>query len=253
MKRIPLLIFSLSISAAAVFSCSDAANVVRMAASGQVEASGPAVRQTRTLTSDINTLKVESGIDVQYIQGSSAKIVVEAPENIFDIIATTVQGSTLTVRPTKGFSTKRGQTVRVIVTAPAVSNFAATSGASLSVDPGYKMADNVVYTDASHGASLSIASLAAGSVNVRCSSGASTAISKIAVNALDASASSGASLSLSGHTSTATLKAGGGASLSASGLSASSGLASATGGASVSSNIRNAQTHSSGGGSVKNR
>lgn len=255
MKPTTRLILSLSVAATliAATSCSDAANIVRFATSDQVEASGPMVRQTRSLSPSVAALTVTAGLSVEYVQADSAKIIVEAPQNLLDIISTTLDSGVLTICPTKGFSTQRGQTVRITVMAPSIARFEAKSGSSLSIAPGYKMPQATVDAAVHSGSTLSIASITAQGLQSTASSGATASISEIQVGDLRAKASSGATLSLSGRATTASLNAAGGASLAASDLAASSGSANASGGASISSNIRNATTSSSGGASVRNR
>lgn len=248
--KLRLLTVALAFAALTV-SCKEVVNVASTLSGDPVVASGSSIKQQRALT-PINEISVSSGMSVEYTQADSLSLIVEAPENLLPYILTEVSDGELEVKVKSGTSLRtNGARILVHVTAPAVTEFEASAGASLAVKGTYISRNNVVSIDVSSGASFAMGSLMASAVDIEISSGASASISGISAGKLEAEASSGASLNLSGEVTVASLEASGGASIS--GLKAESGNVSATGGASVSTNIRNASVQSSGGGSVSTR
>lgn len=215
---------------------------------------GSTVKYEKPIGAAVSNLNVNKGLDVTYIQQpGEAKILVEGPENLIEYVTSDVKGQTLSISLSKSLN-NCSSSLKITVTAPAITGFEASSGAALNISGQLRAPGATVSAVASSGASFSAGEVNAEKVVLRSSSGASASITGIFAGSVEAGSSSGASLSAAGKCNVAKLSASGGASLSGGGLKAESGTASATFGASLTCNISNPQSiSSSGGGSISNK
>ena len=148
---------------------------------------GEVVKDRREVSEDFTVVSASEGLDVFVSQGSDYEIMVEADENIIDLIGTDIRDGKLKVHAiqTIGRATKK-----IYVTMPEVTGMRVSSGADL-VSEGMLEADKI-YLDASSGADLKV-ELTADEVEADCSSGADIRITGTA-NLLYADASSGSDI-----------------------------------------------------------
>ena len=149
---------------------------------------GNVVTEERSVGADFNEVRGTSGIDVYLTEGSENKIVVEADENLQNIIETQIYNGRLTIRSSKNIG--RSKAKKVHVTYVSLTRVEASSGADVIVNSVLK-GENISL-DASSGADLEV-EVFAKNLNAETSSGADIKVSGKA-NTLDAKASSGSDL-----------------------------------------------------------
>ncbi len=214
-----------------------------------------------SVSAGFSEVDVATGIKLIYTPAATTKLTATGtPEDLerLEIVRT---GAALKIRfkssgsifGQKIFNSRKNR-VTVTMSAPALREYEASSGASIEVTAPINLASQNVEVDISSGASFSAGTIVCKSLDVEVSSGASASIAAVKASDVEVEASSGAAASVGGQCTTAQLEASSGASVSAGSLNASSGTASASSGGSVSSAIANpSRIHKSSGGSVSNR
>lgn len=166
------------------------------------------VEKTRNSVSDFTKIKAGNGLDVYISQGKTKNIVVEADENLHDIIITEVEGETLKLYTDKNIY--RAKSRKIYITAPTINAIYASSGSDVIVENTIKAktfeaktssgADMTVRVEtrsltssSSSGSDLEIIGKAQ-EYKVKTSSGSDTEAFKLLANTVTASASSGSSL-----------------------------------------------------------
>ncbi len=148
---------------------------------------GVIAEDRREVTEEFTAISANEGIDVYVTQDREFDILVEADENIIDLIGTDIRNGKLKIHAIENIGRA---TKKVYVTLPDISMLKSTSGADLITREGIE-ADEITL-DASSGADLRV-QLSADMVYADTSSGASIRISGEA-NTLYADASSGADI-----------------------------------------------------------
>lgn len=144
--------------------------------------------ETRKTSNKFNGIRVSTGIDLYITQGDKNKIVVEADENLHDIIITEVEDGVLKVYSEKNIW--RAKARKVHVTIKELNLLKATSGSDV-YSKGTIKTDEISISSTS-GADIRI-SVDATSVETKSTSGSDIKISGIAINHAS-SATSGASI-----------------------------------------------------------
>lgn len=85
------------------------------------------VTKNRTTNADFSKIKVSTGLDLEISQGNENKIVLEADENLHDIIFTEVENGVLKIYSEK--SIWKAKSKKVFVTVKNLHELSATSGA----------------------------------------------------------------------------------------------------------------------------
>lgn len=201
----------------------------------------------RIVTRNVNTgkfqsISLNSPILVEYRQGNKTNVKIEAPDNIIGFIKVRESGGVLKISlDTKDKSIDlNGKTTKIIVTAPKVTEFHATTASNISVTSLEAKGKTVSITTES-AASVVIASVNAATLRINASSASNVTINKavchnltvesesasnvnvLGINATSiyANANSAAHLRLHGKCDTASLDASSAATLDASNLKAS--------------------------------
>lgn len=154
---------------------------------GQVNGNGDVVVDERNVGS-FDGVKGSAGLDVYLTEGDEEKVVVEADENLQEIITTEVVGGVLKVSAEKSIG--RAKAKKVHVTYRKLSSVAASSGADV-IGNSLIEAESISL-DSSSGADLEV-EVVAREVFLECSSGADIKVSGRTDN-LVASASSGSDI-----------------------------------------------------------
>lgn len=152
-----------------------------------VRGNGDVVKDKRVVEDDFTVVSASEGLDVFVSQGSDFEIVVEADENVIDLIGTDVKNGKLKVHAIENIGRA---TKKIYVTLPKVTALSASSGADLT-SRGVIKVDNISL-DASSGADLNV-ELNADEVEADTSSGADIRLSGEG-NLLYAGASSGSDI-----------------------------------------------------------
>jgi len=175
---------------------------------GQVNGNGNVTTEERPIHSDFDEVKGSAGVDVYLTEGDTFKVVVEADENLQDIIETEVSEGRLTI--TTNQSIGRSKAKKVHVTYKTLSAVMASSGAdvignsvikseiltldsSSGADLEVDIIAKEVYADASSGADMKISGRAKKLI-VDASSGSDIKAKELEVLVCQANASSGADI-----------------------------------------------------------
>ncbi|MFK5983753.1 MAG: head GIN domain-containing protein [Flavobacteriaceae bacterium] len=180
MKSIKIIL--IVILAATLTSCQFDLNI------GHENGNGNVVIEERSVTANFDEVRGTSGIDVYLTEGTENKIVVEADENLQNLIETHISNGKLTIRSSKNIG--RASAKKVHVTYVVLTGIEASSGADIIVNSVLK-GENLSL-DASSGSDLEV-EVFTKNLSAETSSGADIKISGKA-STLDASASSGSEL-----------------------------------------------------------
>ena len=193
---------------------------------------GPSVKGNGNVTEEIRQveefeqIKVTRGMNVYITQGSPAKVVVIADNNLHEIITTEVKNGVLTVSVNENIRWAKEK--KVMVTTEKISAIDASSGSNA-------WSQNQIMSE---------------NLNLNASSGANLTM-EVNVNRLQADCSSGANIKLSGLAKGASLEASSGANLKGPDLNAEDCTMRASSGANISSSVSGRmEAHASSGGNV---
>ncbi len=168
------------------------------------------IKQNRKLSGNFESVKVSTGIDLILSQGEKKDIIVEADDNIIDLLKTEIKDNVLIIYFDK--SVAKVKSKKVYVTIPTIISITATSGAN--VESENEINGDEINLTASSGAGVDlilkydkmICSASSGSdidikgecsdLNIDASSGSNIEAKEFLAKNVDASASSGASIVL---------------------------------------------------------
>ncbi|WP_397446318.1 head GIN domain-containing protein [Polaribacter sp. R77954] len=146
------------------------------------------VTENRKVNEDFSKIKVSTGLDLYITQGSTSKIIVEADENLQEIIKTEINDGVLKIYSEKNIW--RAKSRKVYVTLETLEAVTATSGSDVYTKEIIKVND--IDLKATSGADIRI-TLDANAVTSSATSGSDIEISGITNNHVS-SATSGASI-----------------------------------------------------------
>ncbi len=172
---------------------------------------GIVVEETRNVKEDFTVVSASEGLDVFVTQGSDYKILVEADENIIDLIGTDVKDGRLKIHAIENIGRA---TKKVYVTLPEVTGLRSSSGADLIVQN--VIESERIELDASSGSDLNV---------------------ELNAQEVSAEASSGADIKVAGQTDYLYADASSGADIRAKGLIAKKCTADASSGSDISVNV----------------
>ncbi|MBX2828856.1 MAG: DUF2807 domain-containing protein [Flavobacteriaceae bacterium] len=177
---------------------------------GQTNGNGNVEVEERPVDSDFTEVKGSAGLDVYLTQGDELKIVVEADENLLELIETEVVNGELRVGVVSGQNIGRAKAKKVHVTYTTLTSVSASSGSdvignsvikneklqlrsSSGADLEVEILAKEVYADVSSGADLKVSGRAT-SLTAEASSGSDLKAKDLEVKTCDARASSGADI-----------------------------------------------------------
>lgn len=234
----------------------------------------PVVTRDYDNLASFDAIKASSGFDVTYAVGPVSSVKVEVSEIALPYIVVEVDKGVLRLGVDQPDKSLRNIRLKAMVTGPALSRIAASSGADITVTGAMTVSGGAldikassgadiefegavaysrVTADISSAADLEFQTLTADNVEIAASSGADAEVAGADVSGLSAAASSGADIELKGKAGSVSLKASSGADISASRLVARSGSAKASSGGSIKCNVADLDRQSSSGGSVSNK
>lgn len=220
--------------------------------SNVLEPKGPMSEQARQMQ-QVKSLSSSAGITSEYIQADSLSLIVEAPEDIIDLVETKFADSTLTIGFSKAVNLKN-TSVTIKISAPGITNFTATSGSDIVIPAGLNFKGKDISISSSSGANIIAASkVSATNISILSASGSEITIDSIAAETVNAQSSSGSEITIIGTCDTINLLSASGSEISAARLKAMSGTASASSGSEIDCNIANPiSIQKASGGSVSN-
>jgi len=180
---------------------------------GQTRGNGNVITKTRDIDEDFTGVRGSSGLDVYLEKGTENKVVVEADENLHDLIITEVNNGFLKIKTSSGIS--RAKAKKVYVTYTDLDALEASSGADV-------ISNSIIRAD-----KLSLSS----------SSGADLEV-EIDAREVTAKTSSGADLKVLGRAKYFTADASSGSDLNAKELLVQKCRAEATSGADITVNVK---------------
>ena len=170
------------------------------------------ISEDRTISSNFTSIKVQQGINLYLTQGKSTELVVEADENILDLLITEVKNNELKVYFDKNVYKAKAR--NVYLTANEISSIRTSSGAYVKSENTLQVSSLIL--DSSSGSSI-----------------------KVYVNAdeIESSTSSGADIDIFGKAKTISAKASSGSSIDADELETIDAYAKASSGANINVNV----------------
>lgn len=183
--------------------------------------------ENRTVNGDFNAVSASEGLNVYISQGGEFKILVEADENVIDLIATDLKNGILRIHTHENIGRA---TKNIYVTLPEIIALEASSGADL-------MTENTIN---------------AGTIDLNASSGADLEISDLRAEKVNADSSSGADIEIGGTTNVFYSNASSGSGIRANTMISSECCASASSGANITLNVTESLiAEASSGGGIK--
>lgn len=175
---------------------------------GHVNGDGNVVTEERDVNQDFDQVRGARGLDVYLTEGDENKVVVEADENLVDLIETNISNGKLTITSSKNIG--RAKAKKVHVTFVNLNNIEASSGAdvignsviksetlildsSSGADLEVEVFTKELYAETSSGADIDVSGKAS-SLNAKASSGSELNAKKLQVLICKAKASSGADI-----------------------------------------------------------
>jgi hypothetical protein len=155
-----------------------------------IKGNGKVVKSERQVE-NFESIDVSAGLELVLIQDSVIKVVVEADENLQEIIKTEVSHGKLKIYPETGI--RHASSKKVFVTFKTIGSLHASSGSKVKSKMELKM--NSIDISVSSGADIDLA-ISASKMRVDCNSGANVDLSGSAEN-LDVDGSSGANIKIS--------------------------------------------------------
>ena len=180
---------------------------------GHENGNGNVTTQERSVDQDFDKVRGSSGIDVYLTEGSENKIVVEADENLLELIETNVSNGKLIIRSSKNIG--RSKAKKVHVTYVKLSSIEASSGADV-------IGNSVIKNE---------------TINLDCSSGADLEV-EVFAKELYAESSSGADIEVSGKASNIYANASSGSEINAKNLNTITCNAKASSGADITVTVK---------------
>jgi len=177
---------------------------------GHVNGNGNVVTEEREVNQDFDQVRGSRGLDVYLTEGDENKIVVEADENLLDLIETEISNGKLTITSSKNIG--RAKSKKVHVTYVKLTKIQASSGADIignsviksetlvldsssGADIEVEVFTKELYAETSSGADIEVSGKAT-SLNARASSGSDLDAKKLEVINCKAKASSGADITV---------------------------------------------------------
>lgn len=179
-----------------------------------VKGNGNVVAKNRSISNDFVRVKASSGIDVYLTENGEAEIVVEADENLHDLIETEVRDGTLYIGTKKNIWTARSKKVHVSV--EKLIEIEVTSGAEVTTE-------NTLHAD-----DLKIVATSGAQFNLH-----------LNVNNLDCKSSSGSNVYIDGKANSFDVSSSSGSGIDAYGLETSNCIAKASSGSNIKINVTN--------------
>ncbi len=194
---------------------------------GHVNGDGNVITEERDVDQSFDQVRGTRGLDVYLTEGNENKIVVEADENLMDLIETNISNGKLTITSSKNIG--RAKAKKVHVTYVKLTNIEASSGADV-------IGNSVIKSE---------------TLTLDCSSGADLEV-EVFTKELYAETSSGADITVSGKASSLNAKASSGSELNAKKLQVLTCKAKASSGADIVVNVKeNLNAKASSGGDVR--
>lgn len=147
---------------------------------------------------EFNSLRVSASANVEYVvtQTDAPTVTVTGENEVIKHLSVKMTGKTLTIGYENLSGRKDTRKVRIVLTAPAVPDMAASSSAEIDVKGAVNFPDATVQIAASSSADINIPSLVAAYVNIAASSSADVEVKNIKADKCNVSASSSADVEL---------------------------------------------------------
>lgn len=199
-----------------------------------------------------NALDVDAGIKVIFTQSAKTDVVVEAPDNVVNLLDVTIKSGKLKAGFKPNTRINGSCNVTIYASSPSLNSIDLSSCAEIEIPQGLDCSDRIDI-DVSSSAALKISSLKAISINLDCSSASQTEINGIDSKLLTIEASSSAAVTVKGRAANIEIEASSASQVEADGLEAHMGKAEASSAASVNCRVGNLNAVEKSSGSVSNR
>ena len=179
-----------------------------------IKGSRNVVSEKRSISNDIKSIRVQQGIQLHLTQGNSAELIVEADDNIIDLLKTEVSKGELKLYFEK--NVYKAKAKNVYLTTEVIEAIRTSSGASVKSD----------------------GTIQANILTLKSSSGSSIKIDVVA-DEINSETSSGADIDIFGKTNTIMATSSSGSSIDADQLEANNAVAKVSSGSNIQLNVNN--------------
>lgn len=152
-----------------------------------INGDGNVVKKTRKV-GDFSELKISHGMNVYISQGSESKVVVNADENLHDVIETKIEGDALVITANRNI--RSAKTKKVFVTVSDLSKISASAGCNVFSETVIKSQNLDLSCSAGSNMNLEVK---AENINISVHAGSNAKLEGVTSN-FEASASSGANI-----------------------------------------------------------
>lgn len=197
----------------------------------------------------VEAIKTSSCIDVEYTQSPVTKVTVTAPDNVIDLIAVEMSGTTLRV-DLKGKVMKFGKNTCVRVSAPSVTDFSASSSGDIKIIGDLRAEGSVTMSSSSSG-DIDAKKVECAVLNLSASSSGDIEVDNALCQQVYAKASSSGDIEIGGKCEKAALSASSSGDIKAKRLIAVDVVASASSSGDISCSGQNVDVKKSSAGDVK--
>jgi hypothetical protein len=192
-----------------------------------VVGNGQVVETSRTMNASFNAIKVSRGLNAYITQSDNERVIVEADENLHDLIITEVVDNVLIIKAKKNIG--RAASKKVMVTIKDLSNIVSNSGSNV-YSTNTLNAQNLE-VESSGGSNITL-DIATRHLRCKASSGSNTSL-QVDAEVIESHASSGSNITLKGKTSQLIAEASSGSNIHASDLMTESSHANASSGSNI--------------------
>lgn len=163
-------------------------------------AAQPRLVKYNVAAKSVTSIETSEAICVEYTQGTTTSVTVVTPEELKDKLSVKVTNGQLTASYKNSIRRKQKNQnqVKVLVTAPVVINFDASSAGSIKIIGDLTLPGRNIDIEVSSAASFSAQSIKCSDLDIEASSAASAKIAACKVNELEVESSSAASILVSG-------------------------------------------------------
>ncbi|WP_100612842.1 head GIN domain-containing protein [Confluentibacter lentus] len=197
---------------------------------GGVIGNGNVVEESRTINASFNAIKASEGLDVYVTQSDNESIIVEADENLQDLIITEVVDNILKIHTKKNIGNATSK--KVMVSFKNVSNIISNSGSNV-YSTNTITAENLELNSSS-GSNMTL-NVEAPAIKCNTSSGSNMSL-QLNTKVLQCNSSSGSNIKLTGETTKLTAEASSGSNIKAGDLISESSWADASSGSNITIN-----------------
>ncbi|MCI9608546.1 MAG: DUF4097 family beta strand repeat protein [Muribaculaceae bacterium] len=205
-----------------------------LACAASIFAASPANVTYKVKTPAFDAIECSNAVKVIYTRAQNTSVTVTAPQDKKENVVVKVSGKTLIIEPKNKIGKEQSlEKVTVAVLAPSVTEFEASTAASIKVNAPLTAPEAKIEIETSTAGTVTIPALTCKSADMEASTAGSIVVHNLKCSSVDAEASTAGSIKIDGSAAKAILEASTAGSIDASGFSANNMSRSASTGGSI--------------------